>query len=313
MALLNPPQILPSVARVLFRALQAADGFELPQDELTKSVVPAALPRGEGAEPGSGSKGFDDTLYACHMIGLFDRTGDLVRLHPDLPDHARDRRRRDQQLRPLLRDLILRDAMNYGLWDSTEGTRDFTRALAWYLALNPLRPPAPWNDPAGVDVVQERQFTAGERVFSNDTRWGAFDRWMTFLGFGHHLPRNGKDVVVPDPTEVIRHALPSVLTAQRQEISVVIEELGQQIPVLDGGSYRRQVEARMKPEAVQTATDLLSPSLAHALLRLHDQQVIVLEDLADAPLKVRLPHGFGRQQQRTITHASLANGRHRET
>ena len=40
----------------------------------------------------------------------------------------------------LVRDLILRDAVNYGLWDSTEGARDLTRALAWYLGQNPLPP-----------------------------------------------------------------------------------------------------------------------------------------------------------------------------
>src|SRR6266581_2506312 len=105
MALLNPPQILPGVARVLFRALQAADSFALPKAELAKSLAPAALPRGEGAAPGPGSKGFDDTLTACLGIGLFDRDGDDIRLHPDLPDNARDRRQRDKHFRSLVRDL----------------------------------------------------------------------------------------------------------------------------------------------------------------------------------------------------------------
>jgi hypothetical protein len=154
-----------------------------------------------------------------------------------------------------------------------------------------------------VDVVQEHQFSAGERVFSNDTRWGAFDRWATFLGFGRHLPRDGKDVLVPDPTSVVRELVPEILTPQRQEIGIVIEELGRRMPVLDGGGYRREVEARMKPEAVRSSGDLLSPSLAHALLRLRDERVVVLEDLADAPLKVRMPTGFG--PERTITHGSL--------
>jgi hypothetical protein len=303
MALLNPPQILPAVARVLFRALQAADGFGLPRAELAKSVAPAALPQRDRSESDNGSKGFDDTLTACLMIGLFDRDGDVIRLHPELPSHARDRRQRDQHLRSMIRDLVLSDAVNYGLWDSTEGARDLTRALGWYLTQNPLQPPAPWNEPGGVDVAQEQEFGAGERVFSNDTRWGAFERWSTFLGFGFHLPRGGKAVLVPDPTEVVRHVIDSVLSTQRLEIGVAIEELGQRIPVLDGGTYRRDVEARMRPEAVRSASDLLSPSLAHALLRLRDERVIVLEDLADAPLKVRLPERFG--PERTITHASL--------
>jgi hypothetical protein len=239
------------------------------------------------------------------MIGLFDRDNDMIRLHPELPGHARDRRQRDHHLRSIIRDLVLSDALNYGVWDSTEGARDLTRALAWYLAQNPLQPPAPWNDPGGVDVAQEQQFGVGEGVFSNDTRWGAFERWSTFLGFSAHLPRGGKAVLVPDPTEVVRHVIGSVLSTQRLEIGVAIEELGQRIPVLDGGTYRREVEARMRPEAVRSASDLLSPSLAHALLRLRDERVIMLEDLADAPLKVRLPERFG--PGRTISHASLAS------
>jgi hypothetical protein len=303
MALLNPPQILPNVARVLFRALQAAESYALSKDELSRMVAPSALPRGEDAPRDHGSRGFDDTLAACLTIGLFDRGGDLITVNPALPDYARDRRRRDQHFRSLVRDLVLSEAVNYGLWDSTEGARDLTRALAWFLAQNTLRPPGPWNEASGVDVVQEHQFSAGERVFSNDTRWGAFDRWATFLGFGRHLPRDGKDVLVPDPTAVLREAAPAVLTTQRQEIGVVVEELGRRIPVLDGGVYRREVEARMRPETVQSSGDLLSPSLAHALFRLSDERVILLEDLADAPMKVRLPDHFG--PERTITHASL--------
>ena len=304
MALLFPPEILPNVARTLFRALQAADDFELPNDDLAKSVAPVSLPRGVGAPPGPGTRGFDNTLTGCLMLGLFERDGDVIRLHPDLPNAARDRRKRDEQFRPLVRDLVLRDAMNYGLWESSEGARDLTRALAWHLAQNPLSPPASWNEPRGIQAVEVDQFGAdGDRIFSNDTRWGAFCRWATFLEFGHYLPTHGQDVLVPDPTDVIRHAVPSVLTVERQEIGVVIEELGRRIPVLDSGSYRREVEARMKPEAVRSAVDLLSPSLAHALLRLRDERVIVLEDLADAPLKVRLPQGFGPEP--TITHASL--------
>ena len=310
MALLFPPEILPNVARTLFRALQAADGFGLSKDELAKSVAPTALPRRAGTPPGPGTRGFERTLTGCLVIGLFDRDGNVVRLHPDLPDSARDRRHRDEHFRSLVRDLVLRDAMNHGLWDSSEGARDLTRGLAWYLAQNPLRPPAVWNEPDGIQVVEVRQFGAdGERVFSNDTRWGSFCRWATFLGFSRYLPRNGKDILVPDPTDAIRHIVPSLLTEQRQEIGIVIEELGRRVPVLDGGSYRREVESRMKPEAVRSAAGLLSSSLAHALLRLREERFIVLEDLDDAPLKVRLPAKFRLPERsgprRTITHVSL--------
>jgi hypothetical protein len=307
MALLNPPQILPSVARVLFRALQASDDFKMTRDDLAKAVAPAALPRSENAQEGPGSKAFDDTLGACLTIRLFERDGDMIGIAADLPEIARDRRRRDQQLRSIIRELVLSDAVNHGLWDSTEGARDLTRALAWFAAQSPLRPPGPWNEPDGVDVAQERQFAGAERVFSNDTRWGAFERWATFLGFAQHLPRGNKDVLVPDPTPVLREVVPELLTRERQELPAVVEQVARHVPVLDGGTYRRDVEARMKADNVSTAPDLLSPSLSHALLRLRDERVIALEDLADAPVKIRLASGFG--PERTITHASLPQQR----
>ena len=303
MALLNPPQILPNVALVLIRALRAADGYALVKEELASAVAPAALVRGEDAPAGPGSKGFDDTLTACLTIGLFEREGDVVRLHPALPDDLRDRRRQPD-VRPLIRELVLGEKLNLGLWESDQGARDLTRALSWYLAQDPLRAPRPWNEPLGVDVVQERQFPSGERIFSNDTRWGAFERWATFLGFGVRIPREtNKRVLLPDPTEAVRAVLPTVLAETRVEIAAVIEDLSRVLPVLDGGSYRREVEVRMRPDAVVASEEQISPSLAHAFLRLRDDRVIVIEDLADAPMKMRLPDGFG--PERTITHLSL--------
>lgn len=305
MALLNPPQILPNVAVVLFRALRSAEAYQTTKEELEKIVAPASLPRGEGAALGPGSKGFDDTLTACVVIGLFERDGDIVSLHPRLPEHVRDRRR-EPDIRRLMRDLLLAEELNFGLWDTTEGARDLTRALAWYLAQDPLRAPGGWNEPNGVDVVQEAQFAAGERVFSNDTRWGAFDRWTSFLGFGLRIPRDGKSVLVPDPTPVLRDVLGEVLTESRADVASFVEEVGRRLPVLDSGIYRREVEARMRPDAVAGSADQVSPSLAHALLRLRDERVVVIEDLADAPMKMRIPEGFG--PERTVTHVSLDSG-----
>ena len=309
MALLNPPQILPSVARALFRALQSSDRFTMGKDELARLIVPPALNRAEDTLSGPGSKGFDDTLNACVMIGLFSRDANDVGLHPALPDYARDRRVADRRLRPLIRDLMLRDEINEGLWDSSEGGRDLTRAVAWYLSQSPLAPPMRWNEPLGVDTAQERQFESSERIFSNDTRWGAFTRWATFLGFGRFLPTDAKEVLVPDPTDALRDVLPTMLSPQRQEVLPVVEALGRRLPVLDGGRYRREVEARMRPGAVHSASDLLSPSLSHALLRLRDEGLILLENLADAPFKLRFAEGFG--QERTVTHVSMASNQGR--
>lgn len=300
MALLNPPQILPNVARVIFRALQQADDRGVPKDDLAGLVAPASLPRGEGASPGIGSKGFEDTLNACVTINLIERRDDLIRLHPDLPPVARDRRRREAAFAPLVLDLVLDDRINHDLWGSTEGARDLTRAIAWWLAQDPLNPPASWNEPGGADVAQERQMSGGERIFSNDTRWGAFDRWATFLGLASHLPRAGKSILVPDPTAAMRGLLSDVLPTARLPILEFLEQLAERLPVVDGGSYRRSVEERMRPESVRSSPEALSPSLSHALLRLRDEQLLRIEDLADAPTKIQLAPGFG--PERTVSH-----------
>lgn len=301
MALLNPPQILPNVARVIYRSLPV-DDQGISRDDLAKAIAPASLPRGEGAQPGTGSKGFDDTLTACITVGLVERRDDVLRLHPDLPEAARDRRQREAALVPTMLDLVLDDRVNHGLWDSTEGARDLTRALGWFLAQDTLNPPAAWNEPEGVDIAQERQFAGDDRIFSNDTRWGAFDRWATFLGLATHLPKGGKSILIPDPTPALRRVLPEILPTSRQPILEFVETLSQRLPVVDGGALRRSVEERMRPEAVLATGDLLSPSLTHALLRLRDERLITLEDLADAPAKVRLAAGFG--PERTVSHIS---------
>jgi len=306
MALLNPPQILPNVAAVLLRTVRGSEGQQISREELERAAAPSALQRGEGGASGPGSKGFDDTLTACIVIGLFERNGDVIGLDPRLSDNVRDRRK-EPDPRRLLRELVLAEQLNFGLWDSAEGARDLTRALAWYLAQDPLRSPGGWNEQGGVDLVQEAQFAAAERVFSNDTRWGAFTRWATFLGFAVRLPRETKTVLVPDPTVAVRDVAAALLSSGRVEINAFVEELGRTLPVLDGGEYRRSVESRMRPDAVAASTDQLSPSLAHALLRLRDERFLVIEDLADAPMKMRLPRGFG--PERTVTHVSLETDR----
>lgn len=308
MALLNPPQILPNVARTIYRALLQADGNAMARDDLAKLLAPTSLTKGDGTGVGPGSKALDDTLNACVTIRLLERDADAISLHRGLPDSARDRRRRDEGLRELVRELIFAEDINAGLWTSTEGARDLTRALAWFLAQNPLNAPGPWNEPDGVDTAQDRQLAGDEKVFSNDTRWGAFVRWATFLGFGWQMPRENKDVLIPDPTAAMRSVVAQVVPKERQEIGSVLEALASVMPVIDGGKFRREVEGRMKPGSYQ-ADDQLSPSLAHALLRLRDLQILVLENLPDAPVKVRVPEGFGPEP--TVTHIHLAETRGR--
>lgn len=307
MALLNPPQILPNVLRVLVRTLQGADGFTMSVDELKHLIAPAAL--ASNVDAIDGSKGFDDTLTACVVMGLASRDGIRVSLSEEL-SWLRDRRLSDEHLRKHLTDRIFSESLNGGLWESSEGARDLTRALSWHLLQDPLAPPRGWSDgPDGVDAVELRQFSGEDRVFSNNTRWGAFQRWSKFLGFSRdltHVSRDGrtlKAVLVPDPTEAIRRVLADMLDIQPQEISVLIGRLRDRIPVLDGGTYCQQVSERMT-QHTQRNTDVVAPAIAHALRRLEVDQVINLTNPADAPRRMSMPDESG--TGRAISHVALA-------
>jgi hypothetical protein len=310
MALLNPPQILPNVLRVLVRTLQGADGFTMSVDDLAHLAAPAAL--ASNADAGDGSKGFGDTLTACAAMGITSRGGGTVALSEEL-SWLRDRQLSDEHLRMHLADRIFDASLNEGLWTSSEGARDLTRALSWHLLQDPLRPPRGWSDgPDGVDAVELRQFSTEDRVFSNDTRWGAFQRWSKFLGFGRDLPhmlsdgRTLKTVLVPDPTDAFRRVLTDVIDTQPQEIFVLIDRLRRRLPVLDGGTYCQQVSERMRQNS-EPKSEVIAPAVAHALRRLELDGMIVLTNLADAPRRMSMVDES--DTGRTVSHAALAPAR----
>ena len=118
--------------------------------------------------------------------------GDVVRLNGTLPETARDPRRAEVKFRSLLRSQVLDVGRNQDLWASDRGPRDLTRALAWVLAQPVFTPIRPWADPSdqGVQRLQQRQFGTDTDtwVLLNDTRWGAFTRWVPYLGFGWWIP-----------------------------------------------------------------------------------------------------------------------------
>lgn len=307
MALLNPPQILPNVLRLLVRTLQRADGSTMTVEDLAHLTAPASL--ASNADARDGSKGFDDTLTACVAIGIANRDSGSVALSEEL-SWVRDRQLSDEHLRMHLADRIFDESLNEDLWASSEGARDLTRALSWHLLQDPLQPPRGWTDGQdGVDAVELRQFSTEDRVFSNDTRWGAFQRWSKFLGFGRDQPymlpdgRTLKTVLVPDPTEALRRVLDTALDSEPLEITIAIERLRSRIPVLDGGTYCQRVRERMRQNS-EARSDVIAPAVAHALRRLEVGGQIVLTNLADAPRRMTMPDGS--DAGRTVSHVALA-------
>jgi hypothetical protein len=310
MSVLNRPSSgLPNVLIVLYRCVLAHG--PLPRSRLLGLCGPPAATAADAKMP-------QKTLGTWKKLGLFEvRDDDTVRLSPALPAAARDPLTGPARLPDTLRQLVFRPENNANLWgrddgpdaddpDAPSGVRaaDFTRGACWCLAVRPRLPRETtvrkmWD---GVDTLQQSTLEKGYTAFVNDTRWAGFAAWAPFLGFGWS---SVSQPLVVDPTQAIRHELPQVFgedtqLTQRQ----FFDRLAERVPILDGGPYRQEVEAKLLAGRWERPPDgVLSESLSVALERLSAAGVLELEDRADT--ERRTLSGPGGRQTRTFSHVIL--------
>ena len=111
-------------------------------------------------------------------------------------------------------------------------------------------------------------------------------------------------------TSVVRFHLQDLLP-KRGEIAIndFIGGLSSAIPVLDGGSYRTEVESKLKPEKWPKPKEgELSTSLSRALLRLREAGDIRFESRSDASGQVKLIGRSGRIIE-SVTHVRRGDGK----
>lgn len=311
MALLNPPELLPSVARYIYRYLLAQPGRSAPKAQIIAALAPPTLlhPTESGASPGSPE--VERTLALCVSLGLVASDRDEVTLSPDLPDFALDPRRGDASFVTLLRGLVLAAEQNHADWGSQEGTRDFTNALAWYLTLDPSEFPGTWsacgNRPGAADR-QAKEF-GGVGPIVNDQRWKPFARWSGYLGFTWSGAFDHGAVVVPDPTVAVRDSIATILElGEEVRATEFVDRLAGELPVLDRGAYWRFVEDA-RGRAGSKRTDSLSASTSMALVRLEGEGALQLIDRADTD-KLSLAPTTG--SSRTISHVARPKAHNRK-
>lgn len=316
MALLNPPQTLPHVMFLAYRYLLLVAEKQTEDVEVLRSLLaPPSLRhwQSDSKEEGAEDPEDDDgeareqrvvriALKALDDLGVTLQESGAIRLNPELPANALSRKTGEEQFRALLRDRVLDTTANADLWREegegkkrkAVGPRDLTRALCWTLAQDVYQLLRPWKDPSenSVQQLQQRQLGQEQRnwVFSNDTRWPAFIRWAVYLGFGWTLgvPKTGNAAAqllfVPDPTEAIRDVMPRIAQKPGAKLSLpeFLQLLASELPVLDGGTYRDAVLERIAARTLALPnSDELSTSLANALLRLADEEVITLLNESD--------------------------------
>lgn len=285
MALLNPPELRPSVIVIITRFLAVRRGQRDQVERLIETLAPAGL---AGANPDLDVR---RNLVAAAELGLVIRSGDEVSLADGLVNVAR---RGDQAIADHIRARVLAEDLNTGAWGTQVGARDVTNALSWFLTFPANESPIQMEgqERAAKDL-QERDFgprqgtgeddDAGGWPIGNPTRWNAFRWWSCSLGFAWVSPR---EHLIPDPTRAIRAVLPDVI-GQASELTAreFIDKLADALPVLDSGRYRAFVEANWRrPPAEQQR---LSSPLSEALERLRAAGVLRFDDRADAPRVTR--------------------------
>lgn len=287
MALLNPPELRPSVQLLIVNDLASRRG----QHEKEERLVSVLAPRGlGGAEP---DRDVRRNLTAAIAIGVVNRVGDDIHLAP--PMLAAAKRGRSEVL-AALRQQVLDPVRNSGDWGSQTGARDLTNALSWFLSMTAGEGPVDMEGggPRSANELQGRDFgprqpdvaddDTGGWPIGNLTRWQAFRRWACSLGFAWVTP---KGTLVADPTAAIRDALRAVFVAGRRELSAseFIARLAELLPVLDRGTYREFVEANWQRPADES--NRLGEPLSDALERLRSAGRLEFDDRADAPRMAR--------------------------
>jgi hypothetical protein len=310
MAVLNPPGALPGLARsIVNHLLTARASYDVAR--LTALFAPAGINTSE-----DWTRGVDNTLSAARAIGLIEtpRGGTVV-----IPEAVRSRTRGRPFTRPafrrLLRELVLdvrRDGDPWAVDDEarTAGARDLNRALSWFLAQDALGPAMSWTGPDEHNVerlqsTQLQHLPDEDRPILNDTRWGAFGRWVLAMGLGEPAPtRGGGTGIVPLPLEAIRDV---ALRMERRTwpVAEFLDALATALPVLDGGVFRDGLRTVVSEEPDPgVRAHAVDSSIAQAVLLLEEERCLELTYGSDAEARVFMdPAG-----DRKVINVEILNG-----
>lgn len=293
MSLLNRPS--DGIYPVLIAIFQLVLARKMDREQLLKLCAP---------EEACSQDHAGNTLNTWLSLGLFDTKPDgTIVIHADILGAER----KAEHLPRVARRLVLDPKNNADLWAKEEArSADFTLALAWFLAQDAwLTEIGGWTE---AQEIFRHQLPPDRVLFQNDTRWPSFKEWASYLGFAW-TPRMSRGAT-PDPTEAIRGALPAVFGKHKTlPAKDFIRRLAEEIPVIDGGDYRRQMEAVLLSRDDEYSWKALpegrlSTSLSRALLRLHEEGLLRYSLKADSIHRVALTGRGGAQIRDDISEFS---------
>ena len=218
------------------------------------------------------------------QLGLFVEESGKVKLQEQFS--AKRKETTDmltERLPSFCRQLILQVDHCTPLWGESGLTSDFARGTAWLLAQDIYQFSATWSD---VEALQNSQGTGGNTLSQNDVRWNGLRFWARYLGFA----TGDSGAFQIDPTVAVREELPSIFGSRKElHAKDFLLELGSRLPVLDFGSYRKEVESSLNEANWRKPADgHLSMSLSLALRRLDLDKTIHLAGKADTGSSYRL-------------------------
>lgn len=273
---------------------------------LTRAVVRFGAKRRDELIRGCGAdlevidaKQLNQTLIRWAELGFFSTENELVAFQePYRSRLGKDADIAETRLPKIIREIALAPKNNNRFWESEENkSADLSRGLSWILAQDVYR--LDTSSHSKISTLEGAQVTdVTKRIFQNDTRWNGLRTWMIYLGFA----RGGAQVTV-DPTDALRDVLPDIFdSAETLPAPVFVERAAGRLPVLDGGTYRLQIETILNRQRwVPPPEGHVSTSLSRAIQRLDREGLIAMEQKSDSDDGIALS-GFDGRTWRALTH-----------
>ena len=278
----------PNRMRIALKLVSGSGQEGMTSDAMQQMLLPAALASSQSDDETQGGSAIgDEVISELRNLGLLIQAGDgCFRVSPDAIDVSEEGSVR------LLQGRLANPAEAGNL-----GQGAFPRALAWFLCQDPASPLS-WEDNYRSRVESDCGSESQSYELTNRARCNQFVYWARFLGFAWRLNIGGRNVVIPDPSKAVARSLGrwKDLT-DWHPISDVLSRLSDELPVLEGGSARTEIEASLPPDKCRDE-EFISRSTSFALRRLERSGQIQLGRPADA-LAVNLDFG---PELRAVSH-----------
>jgi len=261
MSVLTNVVVVPSRVAGVYRFLtKHPDG--LPLEEAYQSFMPSATTNENTNEP---RNIIEKTVLEGTRAGLWTREDDILALagEPDEVDGE-----------------TLRTTIENAIWAEEDINDDLGRAIAWFLAQDPLD--GGWTLDRVAETLLNTPF-ADEVGITKDTKYGSFRDWVCYLGFGWQVDVDGSENqgLLPDPTAYLQRRLPDLVNAPGEEMKMVqfMRRLTELCPVFEAGRLRRSVDDMFSSRP----DNHVAASTSFALERLERSGIVRIDAKADAP------------------------------